>query len=267
MNSYRTQSLFHYTKRLDNIINILVSGKLIPNYCSEDLSTMANPDYVIGIPQICFCDIPVSMADNFVENYGKYAIGFKKQWGIQNGCNPIQYVNNESIIDGLVFYHSMWLQNKKRFARQIHNFGEEVSQFWREIESPSARTHIFGFIKKYIGEWKGKPYCNYEENEWRYIIEEGMHEICWKWEKDEYTQWRGDKNKKKPEPSDAMKSLGLKFQIEDINHIILYEESKIPAFIEKLQNAINDKRLIIDSTQHALLLSKITSFDRIKSDY
>ena len=79
-----------------------MSGKLIPNNCSEDLSTRANPNYIIGIPQICFCDIPVSMSDNFVKYYGRYSIGFKKEWGIKNGCNPILYVNNESIIDGMI---------------------------------------------------------------------------------------------------------------------------------------------------------------------
>lgn len=267
MKSYRTQSLFHYTKRLDNLINILASGKLIPNYCSEDLSTKAHPDYIIGIPQICFCDIPISLSDNFVEYYGKYAIGFKKQWGIQNGCNPIQYVNNDSIIDGIIFYHSMWVQYKSDFAERPHSFGEKLIQSWRENDSHYAKTHIFGFIKKYMGEWKGKPYCNYGENEWRYIIEEGLNEIWWMWEGGEYDNWRGNKRKKKPIPSENMKLLGLKFSVEDINHIILHEENKIPIFINKLQKAIDQKRLIIDKVQHSQLLSKITSFERIKSDY
>lgn len=267
MNSYRTKSLFHYTRRMDYVIDILVSGKLIPNYCSEDLSTKANPDNIIGIPQICFCDIPVSLADIFVKNYGRYAIGFNKKWGIDNGCNPIQYVNNESIIDGIFFYHSLWMKYKETRGRDSNRFGEKLSQMWMELDSHTARTHMFGFIKKYNSTWQGKDYCNYEENEWRYIIEEGLNEIWWMWEKGEYDQWRGDPKKKKPSPSENMKILGLKFNIEDINHIILYEENQIPIFIKKVQKAIDNKKLCLDKVQHSLLLSKITSFDRIKKDY
>ena len=267
MKSYRTNSLFHYTKRLDDIISILTSGKLIPNYCSEDLSTKANPNYIIGIPQICFCDIPVSMSDLFVKNYGKYAIGLKKEWGIKNGCNPIQYINNESIIDGIVFYHSMWAKYKATWTNNPDNIGERLSQNWMESDSHMARNHMFGFIKKYISEWQGKDYCNYDENEWRYIIKEGLNDIWWMWEQGEYDQWRGNKRKKKPVPSEDMKLLGLKFDVEDINHIILFEENKIPIFINKLQKARDNKRLIIDNRQHSLLLSKITSFERIKNDF
>lgn len=267
MNSYRTHSLFHYTKRLDNIISILASGKLIPNYCSEDLSTKANPNYIIGIPQICFCDIPVSMSDSFVKNYGRYAIGFKKDWGIKNGCNPIQYVNKESIIDGIIFYHSMWAKFKKTWTKDPSDIGEILSQSWMDCDSHRARNYMFGFIKKYISEWQGEPYCNYEENEWRYIIEEGLNEIWWMWEMGEYDQWRGDKRKKKPDPSEDMKLLGLKFNLEDISHIVLYEENKIPIFIKKLQKAIDKKLLFVDNVQQSLLRSKITSFERIKNDY
>ena len=64
-----------------------------------------------------------------------------------------------------------------------------------------------------------------------------------------------------------MKTLGLKFNIKDINHIIMYEEDKIPIFIKKVEKAIDKKRLNIDDAQYSLLLSKITSFDRIKNDY
>lgn len=267
MKSYRTKSLFHYTRRIDNIIDILVSGKLIPNYCSENLSTKAYPNYIIGIPQICFCDIPISMSDLFVNNYGRYAIGFKKEWGIQNGCNPIQYVKNESIINGLIFYHFTWEEYKKSWARNPSSIGERIMQSWIDLDSHRARNYAFGFIKKYLGEWQGVKYLNYDENEWRYIVEEGKNDIWWMWEKGEYEQWRGDVRKKKPKPSENMKTLGLKFNIEDINHIILYEEDKIPIFIKKVEKAIAKKRLNIDNIQYSSLLSRITSFDRIKNDY
>ena len=91
MKSYRTNSLFHYTKRLDDIISILTSGKLIPNYCSEDLSTKANPNYIIGIPQICFCDIPLSQVKEHIDVYGAYGIGVTKNFARDNKITPVAF--------------------------------------------------------------------------------------------------------------------------------------------------------------------------------
>lgn len=265
MRNYRTKSLFHYTQKLDSIVHIIETRCLCPNYCGEDLSTTLYPNTEIGIPMICFCDIPVSLSNFFVKYYGKYAIGFRKEWGIQNKCNPIQYINNEKIIDGMLFYRKMSKEYLDSSNSSDATFDEKMKLFFRQENSHSARTHIFGYVKKYMGEWKGLPYCNYDENEWRYVVEEGFQEIWWKWEQGEYQAWRGDKKKKKPKPTSELKSVGLHFELSDINHIILYEESKIPIFLNKL-NRIREKGSISED-DFAILVSKVTSFDRIKDDF
>ena len=245
---------------MENLVNILKSGKLYPNYCSEDLSTAEYPDTILGIPQVCFCDIPVSMADSFMENYGKYAIGFKKQWGKKNKCNPIQYVQNDNIINSALYFSKLVDKHRDELTSEEIN-----SNIINGIIDNKAKYYMLGFIKKYKGEWKGREYNNYNENEWRYIVEEGKNNILWKWSEKEYKTWRGQSCK--PAATEALKEMGLSFSFEDINHIIIMEEKRIPKFIKKLRKAREKNELKIQDENFELLLSKITSFERIKNDY
>lgn len=280
MSNYRTQSLFHYTSKASSLLEIIKSGVLYPNFCKEDISTQNNPNYILGIPEICFCDIPISMADKFLKNYGHYAIAFNKNWGIEKRCNPLLYVANESIIDGAIHHikRVRALRNKitDKIVIQGLSVGDNFKEFINQLEDNNAYMYSVGFLKKYMSEWGGKPYCNYDENEWRYILNDGYHEIFWK-DGDEYKEWRGDPyyindegekiTNPKPEPSEDMKLLGLKFTSTDINHIILYKESEIPQFVDELSAIASIGENMTTKHELSILTSKITSFERISQDY
>lgn len=278
MSNYRTKSLFHYTKKMNSLLEIIKLGVLYPNFCKEDLSTEKNPNYILGIPEICFCDIPISMANTFLKNYGHYAIAFDKQWGIDNGCNPLLYVANDSIIDGVIYSRERVRELRPDIRKKIVKGSavEVIQEYMNYKLDNGAYRYSVGFLKKYMGEWKGKPYCNYEENEWRYIIEEGLGKIWWK-NGEEYKEWRGKTHYinsngakitiPKPAPTGNLKKLGLKFSPQDINHIILNKESQIPKFIEKLHTISSIGENEVTKQDLSILTSKITSFERISQDY
>ena len=259
MASYRTNSLFHYTPKGDFLISILKEGCLYPNYCGEDFSTEENQNIKIGIPMVCFCDIPISLAWSHSNRRGKYAIGLKKEWGIRNGCNPVQYVTNEKVINAMFYFREKGIDRLNTFKQNV--LEEKIIKFMEELESQEARAYMLGFVKKHDGFFKGKSECNYDENEWRYIIEDGTNGVEWMWEKDEYNSWRGDENKPKHAPTEEMKSLGLKFNLEDVNHIILPREENVLNFIKKMQKKMN-----ATEDEMSILFSKITTFERIKKD-
>ena len=278
MSNYRTKSLFHYTKEMNSLLEIIKSGILYPNFCKEDLSTKKNPNYILGIPEICFCDIPISMANKFRDNYGSYAIGFDKYWGIDNGCNPLLYVANESIIDGVIHYKERVKELRPNITQEIVLKGvlANFKEYFGQLDDSRAYMYSLGFLKKYMSEWQGEPYCNYDENEWRYILEDGFWEIWWK-NGEEYKEWRGethyinDNGDKitipKPAPTEDMKKLGLRFSSKEINHIILNQESEIPEFIEKLHTISSIGENEVTKQDLSILTSKITSFERISQDY
>ena len=282
MANYKTSSLFHYTRRIKTILEILETGALYPNYCLEDLSTDSYPDFKFGIPEICLCDIPITMADLFLERYGKYAIAFNKQWGIDNGCNPVQYISNESIIIGAAFRDEEMREINKSIKERIVIGGlvYNIAEFLKTLQRNDANIYSLGFLKKYYGDDYQKGYINYNENEWRYIIEEdGVNDVKWLRGEKEYLDWRGQNNyiskktgklvkvRKKPEPTQEMKDAALVFEPSDINHIIVFNESEIPGIIKGINELKAIGEHVLDDVEKAILISKISSFERIKMDY
>lgn len=270
---YRTQSLFHYTKSFGDLLKILETGIFYPNFCLEDLSTSANPNCCFGIPQVCFCDIPISKSQFLVEHYGEYAIAIRKDWGIKVGCNPIQYVSNESIIDYSVRSISRLQELKKdiKESKPLRNEkGELIYDFKKLIEDMNdgeIHNYLLGYMKKYMGKWKRKPYCNYEENEWRYVIKDGLDGIEWM-TKNEYRKWRGDpKATQKPLATESLKSHGVPFDVRDIEHLIFKKEKEVFDFVEKIKNMPQICGQVINDELLHHLLTRVTSFERIKSDY
>lgn len=295
---YRTNSLFHFTKTKDTIIRILHSGCLYPNYCLEDLSFGTEEDLSFGIPEICFCDIPLSRSQDLIENYGNYAIAFNKHWGIEHGCNPVMYIANERVLSMVIHIVKRFKELKKiedqcipykeprllayeiRKAvidQNLDNMRRSANQLFNMYNDKEGICYILGYTKKYNGEWKGKEYCNYLENEWRHVIEDGVGTIRWL-NKDEYLKWRGDLliqddllgnmvASSKPEPPETLKNAGIPFTTNDISHIVLKNESEVSEFAEQITHlsTADGKRLNSNDRNH--LLSKVTSFERIMNDY
>lgn len=267
MLTYRTNSLFHYTASFSSMIDIVSTGKLYPNYCLEDLSTKISPNFYLGIPMVCFCDIPLSQA-SFMNHYGNYCIGFTKEWGIKKGCNPIQYITNDLVLDAAYFYVDIIKRYRKEiYGKENLSFGEICERIFSAHDIQKYKNFLLGFLKKYKGEWKCRTYCNYEENEWRYVIEDGVHDINWHYSQKEYLSWRGCLLRHKPHSSAEMKQMGLKFTLGDINHIVLKEESQIILFVKEFQKNPMIGDIKLSEEEQALLFSKLTSFERIRNEY
>ena len=230
MSNFRTSSLFHYTK-YNELRSILKEG-LIPNYCREEITTGRN-NYILGIPMISFCDIPLTKTKEFAKRYGRHAIGFRKEWALKNNINPITYLIEDILPASL---------------------------------SPSEL--LMGFLKNYNGVHKGKSQCNYEENEWRRVISNSTT-ITWKLNDLEYTTWRGTGNKK-PNADTYLKSYKLTFSIDDISYIILEQENqrvKVIDYVSKMTSVGGVLGSVVNERDKLKLISKIISMEQIKKDF
>lgn len=276
MPSYRTSSLFHFTKNSDVLLKILETG-LIPNYCREDLSYF-DRTVNVGVPMISFCDIPLTRTSMFKARYGDYAIGLSKEWTLKNNINPILYVNDERILISLGFLRayksSLDSEVKSRGGGEtsisINLFDPEslkgITAFINRSNANDAVYSLMGYMKRYISKGPdGHDQSNYIENEWRYVVtSEG---IDWKWSLDEYKKWRG--KGKKPEPSDALKAQKLTFKVEDITHIIVKTESEVHYFVDAIlgMKDIGGLDGMLADDDRKLLLTKIISQEKIEKDF
>ena len=278
--STSTSSLFHYTKDLDTLKSILDNG-LWPNYCDETFKT-SKGQYVLGIPMVSFCDIPLSKTEDFRERYGSYGIALRKDWGIQKGINPILYVTNDNIFYSLSFYRTvaadLWNKAKEqglvegnyRVKLDLRDFNNKKEAFIDGCNSLHAQDHnntIAGFLKPYATTKDDSSTLeNYMENEWRYVVSDA-EKTPWLPSKAEYDQWRGNTKDPKPEPPDAIKEKKLVFTVDDITHLIIKEEAELNDIISDLNARTHLCGQPLNGQDRAKLLSKIRCLDRIKVDF
>ncbi len=276
MPSFRTSSLFHFTKDPGVLLKILETG-LIPNYCREDLSYF-DREVNVGVPMISFCDIPLTRTSMFKARYGEYAIGLSKEWALNKQINPILYVNDERILLSLGFmrnyYRTLDEEVKARGGSDnsipVNVFSQKsldgIKAFINRSNAKDAVYSLMGYMKRYISKGPdGSDQSNYIENEWRYVATgEG---IDWKWSLVEYKKWRGKGDK--PEPSDALKAQKLTFNVEDITHIIVKTESEVHHFVDAIlgMKIIGGIEGTLGDDERKLLLTKIISQEKIETDF
>ena len=178
MSQESSNYLFHYTSKLCNLKSIIETGLWIQkvkedysflidheleNITFDDNSGQDNyteDELSLEIPMVCFCDIPLTRIDDHSNVYGKYAIGFDKNWGISRGINPVVYVTEQSDLTAA-------LRTLDACTRKIpHNSPYyNMREFYKEI--------VY-FLKPYEGYFEKNGYENsnhrfYDEREWRYI--------------------------------------------------------------------------------------------------
>lgn len=292
MDSLRTSSLFHYPQKLDTLKKILAQG-FKSNYCKETFTILDNPDLIVGIPMVSFCDIPLTRITNFREKYGKYAIGLSKEWGLKNGINPVFYATpNSFVLNGLREVDEIrkqkedilnkWMStsdyplttnNQNFIARPLKMSDPDceniLNSFIDNVDLFKVRSTLFGFTKSYIGKRGDEDQNNYEENEWRFVISESaLTKIDWLWGEDAYENWRGDTKLKPKPPKPKSKFPPLTFDIDDVNFIILRNDKQIPSMIKYIDGLGEcGGNIIADKSQKSILISKIISMDRINKDF
>lgn len=94
MSLLSSYSLFHFTSSLNNLESILKGG-IRYSWVAEKL-----PIRGVGylLQSICFCNIPLSMIEEHVEWYGKYAIGVKRSALRAKGASPVFYLHSDSAL-------------------------------------------------------------------------------------------------------------------------------------------------------------------------
>ena len=92
MSELSSITLFHFTDRLENLQDILLSG-LRSGLVSEKIS---GRNIAYSSEMICFCDIPLSKIKEHTKWYGKYAIGIRPEFLKEKGVSPVIYTHSKS---------------------------------------------------------------------------------------------------------------------------------------------------------------------------
>lgn len=240
-----TNSLIHYTSKLDNLLGIIDLLGFRYSYCEEKVKTRGGKNYSAAIAMVSFCDIPLSDYKKQFYNkkntgdlgyYGDYGIGLSKIWANRNGLNSVFYIEYNSFVGSSI---------RKDFSQ----FAEG-----NKVVDRNLPPQVFLYCKNYQGELfrKGKQvakdYRFYDEREWRIVPDNSMlkghspviDSIIYEKDKEAYNKL-------------ISKSI-LPFVLEDISYIIVQKESEVSQIYRKLQAVSNNE--LIDLTAIRVLTSE-----------
>lgn len=287
MNPISASSLLHFTSGIDALKGILEKGFRF-SYCYEEYNNAIvfnnghkeHASFFIGsngtkkgvaIPMICFCDIPLLRVQEHAKCYGKYIIGIDKNYAeaLYQSLNPVLYLFSNRI-DLSLCDISISKENFK--CERTYDYSQSVN-------------HLIAYSKRYRGFdlYRNKETCFYDEREWRIVIPDGgrVDGLSWIWNiefksKDEYKEYIRPYNEKL-QSSEAAYLRFIEFQENEdenhfcnfITHIVVSEDKEIPGLIKYILNTENKLFGYEDISENArmILVSKITSFERIEKDF
>lgn len=238
-----SNALFHFTRKKTSLLNIL-ENDFTPHYCIEDQRLIFDEFNTknsgeVAIPMVCFCDIPLSKVLKHSGFYGKYAIGFTKEWGIRNGICPVLYAHPS--------------------GRSV----KSIRTILKNENSSSEKDFLAAFVKRYEGKvWKGDHYSKkeklfYDEKEWRYVPD--INADLLRISKDEFLNTpRSDAY------STSIKDKKLIFKPADIKYIIVSKENQRLKIAKEI---FEIKKYTYESDEAYELVTKIISIDQIKEDF
>jgi len=238
-------TLFHFTNKT-GLKGILADNFHI-KYCLEEIDHLEKP-VEMAIPMVSFCDIKLSEIKDHIEKYGNYGIGLSKSWAIEQGLNPVFYLNtNSSLPNSLI--------------STIRRLREKI-----DAEDYYNLSNVIRYAKKYEGPLKrhSKILKNYrfaDEREWRYVPEMKLQDP-------DFANWltkkHYDTKEKKLEANARLASERLVFNANQIMYIVVKEEEEITEIIQYIRN-VKGKNYTMEEVDR--LNTRILSCERVFNDF
>ncbi len=245
-----TNSVIHYTDKIDNLKGIIKCNGFKMKYCLEEINFNTDSTFDVAFPMCSFCDIPLSEVKNHIDSYGSYGIGLSKNWAKKSGLNPVLYIERNSKL----------ADNLKKQALRIYKQGKNNKPDYMLLDEfmiyISHCKNYEGNLKK--GKINSDSYRFYDEKEWRYVVPEkdlnGAHTFI---DAERYL-------KDKDSYNDNIKDCYLRFSPQDISYIIIDSEDEIPEILKTINETFDDT---VTSKELKILSTKIITKNQIWNDF
>ena len=301
-NKINASSLCHFTKKFGTLQNIVKNGIRF-SFAFEKLSpaTIANFEYPsnpqlvahiyknagVAIPMVSFCDIPITRATDHIAKYGQYMIGLDKEFIIDTYnkiINPVFYIHSDNLYQAIDDISNV-------YAEATNQQMQEAIKRWKSIKDCTQKTveeivkeiiekcpyHNRKFSSQFIVGLSKPCYskdgkvCYYDEREWRAFWPDGMNdEKSWKWGVtfEDYLSSRNAWNKDLMSDKINYITIPEGFLYFGITHILVKNDDQIPKMIDLIMRS---KTIFgqsnVSQKERLILVSKVTSLERIAQDY
>lgn len=155
----KTNTLFHSCKKFEFLKSILRESGFRASYADETIET-----YEVKTLMVSFSNVALFESESQI-NYGKYAIGLTKEWGIENQLEPVIYTYDKSIT-GNTFMENLMITGRMKVRECEEN--PELDQKITALFDNSINN--LEYLKSHlVTNQKGKEFIAYNDREWRYV--------------------------------------------------------------------------------------------------
>jgi hypothetical protein len=246
----KSQTLFHFTRKLDYLKGILKDG-FHPRYCLEDLNwAVPGKSYSYAYPMVCFCEIPLSRVDEHVEMYGKYGIGMSRAWAVRNGLNPILYLSNQSMLYSSIGDLGGVLQKIPEPSKADGT--RYVADILRNTKPLTGSMRINGVERNDID--------FYQESEWRYLPKHAQIPYALNKSNFETPGTAEDANKL------THQHCLLGFSADDIRYLFVGKDADIPILVDFMRSSESGLGKRFTGDEMKILETRIVSLESLAQD-
>lgn len=249
MKRLHANSVFHFTSQ-EGLLGILKSN-FLPKHSKERFTfDQGNWDY--WIPMVCFCDIPLSLISDHIDEYGNYGIGMKREWVHKSRLNPVFYYQADSD------YHKQFNEMMSLIHLDVKGTIENNIEVKSLADARLKSRYLFHYYKPCHGhDFKiEQDKWFYDEREWRYVpYVEGEIDLISNDNNGEFLHHREKMNQ-------CFEKNSLLFEPKDVSYIILQNEEERWEFCEKIRR-MKSKYSYEDVE---ILTTKIITVEQIKND-
>ena len=247
----QADTLFNFVSKFDYLLPYLKNKMISPRYCVEDLEYLElEKIQKMAYPMKCFCDINMHRLEEHLYWYGYYGVAFSKEWGMHQGIQPVQYVNQEA-------------QLKKDFAEA---FSIALQQDASKAEMENYMLHQLMYYKPYSGTFKNRNTgeithkCFTDECEWRYIPDvtpKGFQQVYF----DNDIVNSGGLEEHISGSMEGIKEISLNFDYSDLKYVILKTRSDFNNLLEEM------KSMNLSEQDKLEIVSKVIIWEESKGDF
>lgn len=186
----------------------------------------------VAFPMISFCDIPIADMHEYIEKYGNYTIGMKRDWGQKERLSPVWYrdITSSTLGEQMDLF-------KNILGKEAFKLEEMEKILW----------NIIAYTKNTEGELRKRNYKSYrfqDEKEVRFVpaydelVQKGVAPFL---SKDAY-------DKMHDEGSTIIGQMEVSFDIADIAYILVSKRNQIGK-VKKLLEGRTENITFLSSRQ------------------
>jgi hypothetical protein len=160
MDTNTNKLIVHTTGNIQNLKSILESKSLKLSFCCEDFYFYKKAISKAAHPMICFSEYNSLTINQETITYGRYAIGFSKNWARAKRIGPVLYVSDTSTaakgMKDLLIARKITSIDKK-LEPKLRLAIMEVKSFMKNEKGYNSYSNQYNFDFKSENEWRFVP--------------------------------------------------------------------------------------------------------------